>query len=251
MKPTIHIHVNAPAVKTRDTQKPYVSSTKEGWEVLGNKGQLVKSFPKTEVGRAAARKYLMENFEKLTKDASLSIGGGITKLYNSAGQAFQPTKDALSLAEAERELKAELKLIEVFKKSGKPVPKEMIQRQKMLEEEVEKQKFKTGDAIGETFPSLAAAKAKVESLADKGIRAKVNQEVDEATKKMYFVVVRLPSGDAFTEYNPREVARLKSQLSTLQTRYNAMVSGKTPLREQVKVKEEIQAIEKELKGFRS
>jgi len=84
MKPTIHIHINAPVVKTRDMQKPYVSSTKEGWEVLGNKGQLVKS-----------------------------------------------------------------------------------------------------------FPTLAAAKGEVDKLAAKNIRAKVNQEVDEATEKMYFVVVRL------------------------------------------------------------
>jgi hypothetical protein len=301
MKPTIHIHINTPIVRTRDVEWSARHTGNFNFEVTTPKGR------KILIGRA------QNSTEAIEKAKKLPEGN---------------THDSLSLAEAERELRNEIRLIEVFKKSGKPVPVELIQRKKMLEEEVDRAKVKfgdevvkgqgdlhgsgtrftilsqweseaksqglvvrkashpsgrsipyftakdkegnhrgqfagtpnqtgdafsnypsfesmksdlaetksrlaksmrmpesdpyrrrnierlrheigaleeaiagktkeearrkkSGDAIGETFPTLAAAKAKVESLADKGIRAKVNQEVDEATKKMYFVVVRL------------------------------------------------------------
>ena len=68
MGKTIHIHLDR--IATKDNQKPYVSSTKEAWEVLGNKGQTVKTFPKTDKGRQDAQKYLKDNFETLTKDSA-------------------------------------------------------------------------------------------------------------------------------------------------------------------------------------
>jgi hypothetical protein len=112
MKPTIHIHINTPTVKTRDV----------GW---------------------SARHTGNFNFEVTTpKGGKILIG----RAQNST---------------------------------------EAIEKAKKLPE------GSTHDAIGETFPTLAAAKGEVGKLAAKNIRAKVNQEVDETTKKMYFVVVRL------------------------------------------------------------
>lgn len=74
-----HIHIHVPSKRARDArnllrdgQKPYVSRSREGWEVLGNKGQVVKTFPGTPAGREAAQTYLKNHFEELTKDAGFT-----------------------------------------------------------------------------------------------------------------------------------------------------------------------------------
>jgi hypothetical protein len=194
MKPTIHIHINVPVVKTRDAgfsgpliPRAVKSQFNNGFRAAlnyeGREVWISQYSWKTEAGAKEA-----------AKEAIPAVRVGRSPSVRPSSAENASAKDALSLAEAERELKAELKLIEVFKKSGKPVPKEMIQRQKMLEEEVEKQKFKTGDA--------------------------------------------------FAEYNPREVARLKDQLKKAD---NALSSGKINPGQHSKL---VESIEKELKGFR-
>lgn len=306
----IHIHLNSLSpliVKTRDA----VAKVEPVSAFGGNLVEWTKKYPQSARLARLAEENGDAQYAKDIRDGKVPYSQARMNHYLRGNDS--KTKDALSLAEAERELKNEIRLIEVFKKSGKQVPNEMIQRQKMLEEEVEKAKIKfgdadnkfvtkmdirlpnhpafgnragkvmpsgtvvyktgplyrpwwskesegvlrlnpsdvvsektvSGDAIGETFPTLAAAKAKVEKLADMGIRAKVNQEVDEATKKMYFIVVRLTGGDAgFTEYNPREVARLKDQLKKAD---NDLASGKLNPGQHSKL---VESIEKELKGFR-